>query len=300
MENLFIPVDDHMYATLKLFEENFPFILSHDDLNNYSRGFVNWHKQKTIEISCVLEGSVKVCLLKEEHIVPAGSAFVIFQERLHSIQPMENQSGKYFTAIFDPILINGFPGSYFEQQFYQPLLSSPTGYYSFAQDPALETFFSEMHWLCDHFQKDNSEQYLEIQQRMQRIWASMAQYILGSDLHQADSPGEKSDQDTRILQMITWLRDHYSDRFSLSDMAESLHISRGECCRFFKKMIGMTISDYLLEYRLGKATELLTSTDSSITEIAHSVGFNSASNFSALFRKKTGCTPGQYRKAAAR
>ena len=78
-------------------------------------------------------------------------------------------------------------------------------------------------------------------------------------------------------------------------MAKVQNVSRGECCRFFKKMMGMTISDYLLEYRIAKSVELLESGHNSISDIAHAVGFHSASNFTALFKQKTGVTPREYR-----
>lgn len=97
--------------------------------------------------------------------------------------------------------------------------------------------------------------------------------------------------------MIEYLRKNYQDKYSLSSIAEHLNISRGECCRHFKKCMRMTISEYLLEYRIGKACELLTNTDKRITDIAHTVGFESTSNFSMLFQKKTGKTPREYRKA---
>ena len=56
-------------------------------------------------------------------------------------------------------------------------------------------------------------------------------------------------------------------------------------------------NDYLLEYRLGKATELLENPNTNITEIAHAVGFNSVSNFSAVFKSKTGYTPRQFKES---
>ena len=58
----------------------------------------------------------------------------------------------------------------------------------------------------------------------------------------------------------------------------------------------MTISDYLLEYRLSKATTLLTSSEHNITEIAELTGFCDSSFFIKMFKKKTGVTPNAYRK----
>ena len=67
-----------------------------------------------------------------------------------------------------------------------------------------------------------------------------------------------------------------------------------------QQRMGMTITEFLLDYRLSKAAQRLTLTRMSITSIAHAVGFHSASKFSEEFRKKTGQTPSAYRKSADR
>ena len=54
MGNIFVPVDDRLYSTLQIGTEDFPFGLFHDDLDNYRKGFVNWHNQTQLEISCIL------------------------------------------------------------------------------------------------------------------------------------------------------------------------------------------------------------------------------------------------------
>ena len=72
-------------------------------------------------------------------------------------------------------------------------------------------------------------------------------------------------------------------------------MSRNECCRYFKQMMNMTITEYLLEYRLSKAAELLETSGLSITEIAEKTGFCDVSYFIKKFKEKTGITPSTYR-----
>ena len=96
--------------------------------------------------------------------------------------------------------------------------------------------------------------------------------------------------------MIEYLHDNYASKFSLSDMALNCKVSRGECCRFFKKMMHMRISDYLMEYRISKAVELLESTDLAISDISESIGFSSQSYFIESFKKKMNHSPLAYRK----
>lgn len=96
--------------------------------------------------------------------------------------------------------------------------------------------------------------------------------------------------------MVTWLHMHYQEKFSLTLLAQNMSMSRNECCRYFKHMMNMTITEYLLEYRLSKAAALLESSELSITEIAGQTGFCDVSYFIKMFRHKTGITPKAYTK----
>lgn len=285
MNGLIVPVDSALNATLPIGTPAFPFARFHDDLECYSRGFVNWHRQKTIEISCVVEGAVRVCLLNEEHRLHAGEAFVLLPGAIHSIQPVGELHARYFTFIFDPCLLCGHAGSFFEQEYYAPVRGANVFYYSFDAPAVLEA----LHALCA--ETDGPADRLRIQRMLQDIWIALCATVF--DRTPGPEPGEK---EARIWRMLRYLHANYAEKFSLTQMAEQLHVSRGECCRFFHRMMGMTISEYLLDYRMRQATELLR-TNSSITEIAHLVGFRSSSNFTAEFRKKTGLTPTQWRAA---
>ena len=58
----------------------------------------------------------------------------------------------------------------------------------------------------------------------------------------------------------------------------------------------MTLSEYIMMYRLNTAGDLLRETNKSITEIAHACGFNNVSFFIREFKKDYSVTPNKYRK----
>ena len=64
----------------------------------------------------------------------------------------------------------------------------------------------------------------------------------------------------------------------------------------FREQNHVTFSQYLEDYRLQKSVERLMTTDASVKEIAEEFGYANSQNFIRSFKKKTGCTPGQYRE----
>ena len=74
-------------------------------------------------------------------------------------------------------------------------------------------------------------------------------------------------------------------------------MSKSYFLRLFRRYMGTTPYNYLVNFRITQAKELLVITDHSVSEIAQKVGFGDASNFSTRFAKATGQSPLQYRKS---
>lgn len=64
----------------------------------------------------------------------------------------------------------------------------------------------------------------------------------------------------------------------------------------FKRHIGKSVIDYLIDKRISVAKVLLETTNHSMDQISQIVGFNSQSYFNQIFKKKLGITPSKYRK----
>jgi AraC family transcriptional regulator, regulatory protein of adaptative response / methylphosphotriester-DNA alkyltransferase methyltransferase len=99
-----------------------------------------------------------------------------------------------------------------------------------------------------------------------------------------------------VGQIAGWLDVHYSEPITLETLAELFHGSPFHLQRLFKKVKGMSPTEYIQKVRLEKAMALLDESEMTVTEIASSVGFRSTSYFVTLFKEKFGCTPAAYRK----
>ena len=101
-----------------------------------------------------------------------------------------------------------------------------------------------------------------------------------------------------ILQAAETLRKNYQQELCLADLLAEAHMSKSYFLRLFRRYMGTTPYNYLVNFRITQAKELLVLTDHSVSEIAQEAGFGDASNFSTRFAKATGQSPLQYRKSA--
>ena len=86
------------------------------------------------------------------------------------------------------------------------------------------------------------------------------------------------------------------EKLTLESICGSLYLSPQYVCSVFKQQEGITILDYITNYRIDVARELLLNNRYQINDVMLMVGYNDAKYFVKVFRKKTGVTPSEYRK----
>lgn len=104
----------------------------------------------------------------------------------------------------------------------------------------------------------------------------------------------------RLGNLLSYLENNYRGKISLDGLVKRFHISKSSLIRAFRKISGTTPLDYLLKIRIAKASELLKTPDSTITEAALSSGFTDTNYFSRQFKKSTGMSPRDFRKLYAK
>ena len=119
---------------------------------------------------------------------------------------------------------------------------------------------------------------------------------------ETDPAGEgESDRNALVMDHVRkYMEDNYMADLSLDSVSEILHISPAYLSAQFKKYQKMNFLDCLTELRINAAKELLSDPFRSAAEVASMVGYEDASYFARAFKKRTGMTPTQYRKEAAK
>ena len=103
-------------------------------------------------------------------------------------------------------------------------------------------------------------------------------------------------QEKRVREICCYLTEHLDRRMTQAEIAKEFHISLTALKLTFQCLYGMPIETYLRKKRISEAKRLLRETELPVSEIAHRVGYDSHSQFSAMFRTSEGQSPMMYRQ----
>ncbi len=123
------------------------------------------------------------------------------------------------------------------------------------------------------------------------LYGIISDYLKQVNLHVHKTDGP----DLFIANVTDFVSQNYQNHISLNDMAKALSFNYSYLSRTFKKVFSINFNEFVNLYRVARATELLTEGDDKITEIAFASGFQSVRSFNAIFKKRTGLTPKEYR-----
>lgn len=100
----------------------------------------------------------------------------------------------------------------------------------------------------------------------------------------------------RLKAVLEYMEANYRQNITLDELSQVAGMSPKYLCRAFREVFHKTPIDYLIDFRMEKACELLLEGRNSITEVAYLCGFNDSSYFSRCFRQYQNLTPKQYQK----
>lgn len=273
----------------------FPVACYHDDL---LQDPVPWHWHTELEAGVVTEGRAVVAAGRARFVLEPGQGFFITSGALHTVLVDGPGPCRLHSAVFHPRLVGGGADSIFWQNYIQPLLAEDA-----PQGIALN---------------GSAPWHSEALRAIGSAWNACAEEPPGYDLRMREAlsqlafllcrhrpaegrplPAKVLRDEARIKQMLRFIQEHYSEEIGAAAIAESAAVSESECLRCFRSTIGVPPTQYLKQFRIQRAAELLSSAAWSAAEIGARCGFPDASYFAKTFRQLKGCTPSEYRRAHA-
>ncbi len=271
---------------------DFPFENYYDDLKTYDNQIMKWHWHNEFEFLSIDLGTID-CLIGTQRIqLTRGDGIFINSGVIHRYE--SKGEGLLPNILFAPEFIAPKEFTVYKK-YVLPVLLSGCDYIVFRSNEEWQkNILTKLNEIYRVGKVDTPMMELRIQTLLSSMWCTFFDSIQYQIFTQK-STGNLILQ-SRLHLMLLFISDHYMSRITLEDIANAASISKSEALRCFHKGIQTSPINYLIEYRLSRAKELLLSTNNTVTSISASVGFDSVSYFSKTFIKNVGLTPKAFRK----
>ena len=290
-----VEVDADFHESTQHGDVMFPYASYYTDLNQYLCGEVPWHWHEEFELASMILGTVEMNLQNEIVTLRAGEALFINSNILHAVKQKESERAVYRAQVFSPLFVSGSYDSVYSQKYITPLSKCKDLPYIIFNDQT-DPDEKVRAMICAAYNAYEMENYgyeYEVRRAVSEVFHSIS--IQNKDIIQMGRISQNMDE-RRIKQMLTYIHKHHAEKIELSDISAAASISERECSRCFTKSLGMTPFQYVMNYRIRRAAELLTGTNEPVAEIANATGFFSNSYFGKTFKEIMGETPKEYRK----
>jgi len=292
-----IVIDETLQELTPHGTDDFPISMDEQIVNDPQCDAIeHWHYE--IQICLVTKGEVIIRTPGQEVLLHKGEGFFINSGVIHAPVSVGTDDNVYVCVNFHPRFIYGALNSVIRMSYVEPILSNPAlQAFALTDEPWHKEICSLLQQLAEVNQQQSYGYELQMHELICRIWQLIA--VNNRDKLETQARVSFADnQRTKALQKFIQLR--YMDQLTLADIADSAHISRGECCRVLKRVTGISPIALLCKLRISQSVKLLTCSAMSISEIARSVGFESSSYFTVRFKEEMGCTPKEYRQRSKR
>ncbi|MDF2985687.1 MAG: hypothetical protein K0R50_1197 [Eubacterium sp.] len=153
------------------------------------------------------------------------------------------------------------------------------------------------------FEKENNSLYSEdliLCYLKEFIIKLVRNLLLEKTIVQQDSEVRTRIDDTIIEKCIDFIEKNIENKISVPEVARSIPISPSYLTLIFRKKTGVTVVDYINNFRLEKSKELINTSSLNFSQISEKLGYSSIHYFSRQFKLKYGISPSEYSRAIKR
>ena len=256
---------------------------------------IDWHWHDDLEAVVVTEGEAVFSVGNEQHTVREGEALFINHGVIHGGWVSDFSGCKFRSIVFHQRLISGSIDSVFYQKYVSAVLENRM-VESIHLKPSVEWQKVIIDAINEAWECCNAEPK-GYEFRVRRALSDMIYHIWDNLSETQSHPDAKVMRDEdRIKTMLKFIHNNYSGEMTIKMIAESALVSESECLRCFRRTIGTTPIQYVKQYRIQAASQMLVSTQKKVADIAVQCGFQDISYFTKSFRKFKGCVPTEYRR----
>lgn len=252
---------------------------------------LHWHNE--FELNYMVSGRSEFTYGEDKFIAKAGDIIVVPPNRLHALYPYENDTQVYNTLVFQEELLG-------------------IGKEERCGISCIEPLINGNHRIMMPVAKGHGA-YEEIRECVEQIFICVRDNTPVADLHMKSEllrflwllekagcirtvKNQDEKQTEGIREVLEFINLSFRENITVERLAQMAHLSKSYFMYRFKKTVGVSAIEYMIQLRIRLACEMLRNSASSSLEIAFACGFRNLSNFNRQFKKYVGCTPKQYRE----
>ncbi len=253
---------------------------------------MHWHDE--MEIVYVENGEYEEYIDLEKYHVKQGDIILVDPCLLHSFRTIDNKRTSFRSIIFNFSMLTSnntdacsikYFTPFLDNLFINPVVISP-------DTPHYETLKKTVKNLIELYDNKTECYELKIKSCLFELFYILFSHFLLPESHES---AMKDNTTRNIKTILDYIDTNYMKPITIDELAATVDLSKHYFMRFFKKYMGMTCIEYINDYRLNIATNLLLTTSMQITEVAARIGISNLSYFNRIFKKKYHMTPKEYR-----
>lgn len=293
--------DFYAKRTQRLLLSGYPVELTTVDCTTPDAPVIYWHWHDEVEFQYIRKGQAYITCDEDNIAVSEGDIIFINQAVRHFITPAGADGIIYSSVVVNPSFILGLGQLELERKYINPIIANKSfNHLHIAPQHHLHRQFMTHLTQLIALNQDRPVGYELLSKAcILQLWKLLYDQLPSETAAGFSISARTANQDAqRAKQAILYIQEHFMEPVTLDDIADSILVSKSECCRCFKRATGLSPIEYLMKYRITESVRhMLRKTNESISEIAGAVGFNNISYFNKVFKKTMGCTPTEYRRS---
>ena len=255
---------------------------------------VHWHDE--MEIIKVVYGTARYIVDFKEYILNKGDILIIPPSSLHYFERYDNNNFLGETYIFNQKLVDGGSFDTCSSKYINPIFNNVIYLPIYISADSKHT--KSLTSILDKILINHDSQPVAYELQIKIGFLEFINYFHSNNYYQIyKSHDITNERTTNLIKNITiYIEEHYSEKISLDMLAAQANISVYYLSHIFRQYTNQTPIEYLNQYRLSTAANLLRTTDKSIMDISFECGYNNVSYFNRAFKTKYNMTPKEYRK----
>lgn len=295
-----LKTNDNLQTIRPFPDPSFPFIITHLNTSQLPIPYIPWHWHDEFEFVWVQSGALTIGTSDGSFTLQSDDCAFLNNGILHTLKTQSDDDCDFFCIRFMGKLLFPDSNTTLATQYMHPLLISPELRYIHisAEDPLKSRMIQLIKQVIHIYYMKQPGSELMILSKLYALWSELNEYLQQYPSVSPISGLSISDYD-RVTAAIHYIAEHYADPLTLEDIANTIHVSKSECCRCFKRIVSISPIEFLIQYRVMEAIRKMQTKEAvakSISQLSASVGFNNASYFNKQFKHHTNYTPLEYRK----